>query len=520
MVTGGTSSIVTLHDTSFETGDDTTEAYQDDVNDNWDWNDQQPRTGLYAPHVKGRAIDAKYTYLSSHDISSYDWCNIDVYFRIESGWGNNDYICLDYSTDNGVTWNQDTGHSSSLCVARNYGTNDDVYHLISYTETDTTGDTGFKWRFRATVNRGRDDGWVDDINVTCQMPGGVVKELVTGRTTYQDVDSEYVTITNVTVKVEVDSYNPEASVQQATNDPDLELEIFDGTSWVKIGNFSLDGTYTIDSLDTTNHNFSLSTSDPSILNAWLSITNQDIRIRGVDMDWYDASTIDEINYTSIWVIVDGKKWIEIGSHDETSTFYWNTTDIEEQTCVNLRARAIDLTGSNTYSGYYTKGSCLNISHVECMISIGISEDLMNGIFYPAIAPIEYNISAVNNTNSSGNTNYFVIVSSSTCKVDLWMKADDHLRDDSGHFMMIENSTFDEGTLSDNGTSCVQCPNINEARQMSLSYQKIGQRIPQGTTVYLRFWMCPYYCPGGLSVPPNTYNTTVSIIGREAGSGPP
>jgi len=54
----------------------------------------------------------------------------------------------------------------------------------------------------------------------------------------------------------------------------------------------------------------------------------------------------------LWQIT--KQWTQIGSHAEGNNFIWDTSSIPDQTDVNLRARAIDLTGSNTYSNYYTK----------------------------------------------------------------------------------------------------------------------------------------------------------------------
>lgn len=90
------------------------------------------------------------------------------------------------------------------------------------------------------------------------------------------------------------------------------------------------------------------------------------------MDYYNATTVDEINYTNVWITIDGKQWIEIGNHTNGSTFNWNTTSLAEQTCIDLRCRAIDLAGSNTYSDYYTKGCCLNISHLDLTPPASIS----------------------------------------------------------------------------------------------------------------------------------------------------
>jgi hypothetical protein len=192
--------------------------------------------------------------------------------------------------------------------------------------------------------------------------GGTSNETNTSATTYNDVDSNYILINNITVKVEVDSYDPAASVKQSTKDPDLYLEMYNGSAWIGIGEFHLNDSYIGDTLNTTNANFSLTTTDSTILTAWQTSTNQDLRIKGIYMDWYNSTTIDEINYTNVWVTINGTSWTAIGNHSASSNFTWNTTGIAEQTCIDLRARAIDLAGSNTYSAYYTKGCCLNIGH--------------------------------------------------------------------------------------------------------------------------------------------------------------
>ncbi|MBU0894751.1 MAG: sigma-70 region 4 domain-containing protein [Nanoarchaeota archaeon] len=81
----------------------------------------------------------------------------------------------------------------------------------------------------------------------------------------------------------------------------------------------------------------------------------------------DCSSLNQVNCQSCnqcdWQT--SKQWVEIGSHTESSSFNWDTSLLPEQTNVNLRARAIDLTGSNTYSNYFTKNPTspyLEINH--------------------------------------------------------------------------------------------------------------------------------------------------------------
>ena len=171
--------------------------------------------------------------------------------------------------------------------------------------------------------------------------------------TYNDIDSNYSNIVQIDVKVEIDSYNPAASVNFSTTKPDIQLEVYNSTHWVAIGNFSLSTSYTGSALNTTNANFTLSTINSAILTAWKDSSNQDIRIRGINMDYYNATIFDEINTTNIWVSINGRAWSTIGNHTNGSTYGWDISAIQSQTDVSLRCKAIDINGSNTYSAYYS-----------------------------------------------------------------------------------------------------------------------------------------------------------------------
>ncbi len=56
-----------------------------------------------------------------------------------------------------------------------------------------------------------------------------------------------------------------------------------------------------------------------------------------------------------------KDWSYIGNHTNGTTYSWNVSSINNTNNWDLRCRAIDLDGSNTYSSYYTKNAHLNIS---------------------------------------------------------------------------------------------------------------------------------------------------------------
>ena len=201
------------------------------------------------------------------------------------------------------------------------------------------------------------DAALDDLNITTESAG--VNESNTSYTTYQDVDAEHDSVSSVEVKVEVDSYDPRASVDQSTAKPDLELDIYNGSEFVTIGVFNLPSTYTGSGLQTNNENFTLITTDSAITTAWKTVANQDLRIRGRFMD-NNGSIADEINYTNVYVTILETDWRNIGNHTENTTFTWITALLIQQTNIDLRARAIDIDGTNTYSSYFTKGANITI----------------------------------------------------------------------------------------------------------------------------------------------------------------
>ncbi|GBE56466.1 hypothetical protein BMS3Bbin16_00672 [archaeon BMS3Bbin16] len=175
---------------------------------------------------------------------------------------------------------------------------------------------------------------------------------------YNDTfSSDWKNITEINITVYVSVYNSSGSTQKGNNNPDLQLEMYNGSDFVGVGNFSVNGV----------GNFTLTVSDATVRAGWQTPANTDLRIRGIDFDYNGSSNFDDINWTGLWIGINGARWTEIGNHSEPATLSWNTTALPDQTCVDLRSRAIDLTGSNTYSNYYTKGACLNISHATLEI---------------------------------------------------------------------------------------------------------------------------------------------------------
>ncbi|MFC1648667.1 PA14 domain-containing protein, partial [Nanoarchaeota archaeon] len=252
-----------------------------------------------------------------------------------------------------VQWGTETGtydgnvYSNTGCSVSRLSRIQDTVADVMDPAWATDAWEAFSYDFESIEGRTRITGPANDTNTT--------------ETNYTDLVEDYYSVSNITITVEIDIYDPSVSASQSTRDPDIEIQIYNGTGFISAGLMSLNETYTGDAQNTTNVNFSIIVTDSATLKAWETVANQDISIRGVYMDYFNDTSSDEINYTNVWVTINGKKWQIIGNHTETTSFNWVTTNISDQTGVDLRARAIDLDGSATYSSYFTKGSNMELS---------------------------------------------------------------------------------------------------------------------------------------------------------------
>jgi len=234
-------------------------------------------------------------------------------------WYNFSFAVPTGSTINGVNMTFEysssvagTSHSANFNVSNDGGT---TYKPGCTMTTSATGDVnttcgtftstwGFSWtttqindtagnglmikgtKTDATSGNFRLDTLVVNVNYT--GPGDT--EANKTYTTYNDVynNSFLEIIKNISVTVNVTAYSNTGSSGVNSN-PDLWLEVYDGSNWIEIGNFSVTGT----------GNFTKSVAGNNIFSGWNTQTNRDIRIKGM---YFDVN--DEINYTDVWVSIN------------------------------------------------------------------------------------------------------------------------------------------------------------------------------------------------------------------------
>ena len=106
--------------------------------------------------------------------------------------------------------------------------------------------------------------------------------------TYQDIFTNIThNISSMQILLNITKYNNSASLKRGNKNPDLVLELKNGiNSWKSFGNLNI----------TSTGIYKLNITDNLVFNAWTNKNNRDLKIRGVNFDYYSASEIDMIEY--------------------------------------------------------------------------------------------------------------------------------------------------------------------------------------------------------------------------------
>ncbi len=154
-----------------------------------------------------------------------------------------------------------------------------------YSASDLNGLSNTKFRFRLTsnANANSNEGWkVDDINISFNPREEWDND-------WHNYDTTFGTSGNRTTalkfEVNITSYDNTGSITNTNNNPDLEIQVFNGTD------YEYSHTCSLTSGLTYPHTCSfLIKKNPKYLTAWETNTNRNIRIRAINMDKDDSIT--------------------------------------------------------------------------------------------------------------------------------------------------------------------------------------------------------------------------------------
>lgn len=255
--------------------------------------------------------DEATTYLKlNNDTSGFD--EVWITFWTNTGLGN------DGSSEN-CRVEASTTDSGYTYVFNSYdeGWYDSTWHYKEVNITDyQSSTTWLRFGGKPTFTRPNNE-WCDWDNVTLKGVdyggGGSSEDVNKTPVDYLDISSEiyYEVLDNITVIVNVDYYNTSGSVNNGNSNATLWLEVYNGSDWLDEGDFSVAGT----------GDFSVTVSTTSILSAWNTVPNRDLRISARLLDYNSSSLFDTINWSSVIVnITSEQEFLDDPSVDFNSTY--------------------------------------------------------------------------------------------------------------------------------------------------------------------------------------------------------
>jgi hypothetical protein len=122
--------------------------------------------GSFAILTDGGSTNALLTLTNGLNITNQTSCNITSVTRISANLDGGEYLCMDYSTDGGATWNLNTGSDGALGGLCQDG-NIDTENSWRNTSISSLSGSSIKARFRISTNNVNEDGYIDNVNITC-----------------------------------------------------------------------------------------------------------------------------------------------------------------------------------------------------------------------------------------------------------------------------------------------------------------------------------------------------------------
>jgi surface protein len=160
--------------------------------------------------------------------------------------------------------------------------------------------SGFALRFvnnvALTTGGGGENFYLDNVIIMSETEDTNANKSFT---TYTDVisDSASVYVNNITVTIQVSSYDNSGSTGRSNTNSDIMLEMYNGSQYIQIGGFGITGTGNYTKVIRSQG------VNQSILNAWSAVNNRDMRVFGSYLDT-NTTQLDQISYTGLWATLD------------------------------------------------------------------------------------------------------------------------------------------------------------------------------------------------------------------------
>jgi parallel beta-helix repeat protein len=238
---------------------------------------------------------------------------------------------------------------------------------------------------------------------------------------YSGIDgSDYQNVDKVGIDILINTYDPSASnsTYDNNNAPDIEVGIYNGTSYINGSLCHINDTMGDNLLNTTAWNCWINiTGTNNITDAWERQANRSVIIRGLWLDTYNTTIDDEINVTAVYGYIDAwnnytlvnDTWVAFGEDtwSNVTKIVNYTTGALIRWCVyaNDTTNNWNSTSCSSPFNYLTTEGVPATSISQCSIlSLNNSYYILTGSFTDVISNPCINITGFNDTfDCQGNS---------------------------------------------------------------------------------------------------------------------
>lgn len=228
-----------------------------------------------------------FNYTLAENVNDVNWIAMTIEGRKNSSGAGEDCAVV-YANNSAGAWQilgTDLGAEASVTLNISGGV---ISNIINSTNNKL---------FTGVQSANSDNGEGCDIDFAQVRVGydSPLLEQDTSYITYSDIMnlSYQESAVNITVNVNVTVYNTTQSATNNNTNATVGVELYNGTTWIDIGNLTITGTGI----------FSIMTTNNTILRTWNNTANTDIRIRGRGMDWNSSVKLDNLSVSGIDVTV-------------------------------------------------------------------------------------------------------------------------------------------------------------------------------------------------------------------------
>ena len=197
------------------------------------------------------------------------------------------YVFANFSSSTWERFNQTDAAGPSLASSFNYTTN------LSANLVNTSDMTVFIATHGLDADLNIEGCDIDFSQLEIYFNGTAI-ENTTDYTVYNDTVTTSGNFTNITVKINVSTYNSSQSILNKNQNVSIDVDLYNGSAWINIGNVT----------PTAGGLFNLSTINVSVLVAWQNLSNTDIRIRMLNIDFNSSLKLDKVVIDNITVVVN------------------------------------------------------------------------------------------------------------------------------------------------------------------------------------------------------------------------